>query len=318
MFEEFKKGQPVAVSIFEKAILEDKISHAYLIDINNYEKAYELIITFVKSIVCKNKHSSIEESKDCHICKRIDDGNYLELKIIEPDGTWINKEQLMVLQDSFSTIGIEGSKRIYVIKECDKMNLQTANSILKFLEEPADNIIAILMTNNISKLLETIVSRCQLIRLNNSKSTLGNTIEKFANLTLSETVDKQNFIQNEKNVEFIENLIKFIKEFENKKRATIVNIKKIWHNHYNNRETVDMALDLLINFYYDVLLLLVDREILFFNDYIEDVEFIKTYNTVNSVLNKLDTLIDAKSVLKYNLNLNLFIDKLIIDMSGGY
>ena len=189
MFEEFKKGQPVAVSIFEKAILEDKISHAYLIDINNYEKAYELIITFVKSIVCKNKHSSIEESKDCYICKRIDDGNYLELKIIEPDGTWIKKEQLMELQDSFSTIGIEGSKRIYIIKECDKMNLQTANSILKFLEEPADNIIAILMTNNISKLLETIVSRCQLIRLNNSKSTLGNTIEKFANLTLSETVD---------------------------------------------------------------------------------------------------------------------------------
>ena len=101
-------------------------------------------------------------------------------------------------------------KRIYIIKECDKMNLQTANSILKFLEEPADNIIAILMTNNISKLLETIVSRCQLIRLNNTKSTLGNTMEKFANLILSETVDKQNFIQDEKNIEFIENLIKYL------------------------------------------------------------------------------------------------------------
>ena len=41
------------------------------------------------------------------------------------------------------------------------------NSLLKFLEEPDKDIIAILMTNNINNVLSTIISRCKVIKLNN-------------------------------------------------------------------------------------------------------------------------------------------------------
>ena len=46
------------------------------------------------------------------------------------------------------------------------MRLEASNSMLKFLEEPEDGIIAILMTNNINNVLSTIISRCKVIKLN--------------------------------------------------------------------------------------------------------------------------------------------------------
>ena len=83
MFYDFREGQPIAVSIFEKAIKDDKLSHAYLIDVNNYSRAFDLVLSFVKSIICSDLSDNDEIS---NICNRIDDGNYTELKIIESDG----------------------------------------------------------------------------------------------------------------------------------------------------------------------------------------------------------------------------------------
>ena len=56
-------------------------------------------------------------------------------------------------------------KKIYWIKDIEKMTEQAANSLLKFLEEPEDDIIAILSCKNISAILPTIISRCQQVKL---------------------------------------------------------------------------------------------------------------------------------------------------------
>lgn len=300
MLDDYLDIQPVAVKIFKKAIDENKISHAYLIDTNNYSKSFELILCFVKMILCPNSHLS--NSKQCSICHQIDSGNYLELKIIEPDGMWIKKEQLAELQDSFSTKAISGTKRVYIIKDCDKMNSHAANSILKFLEEPVSDIIAILMTNNISNLLETIVSRCQLIKLNNDIDRYDNTLDKLF-------IDKEN-------IDIINNILNFIDELNNKKLECIINAKKIWHNYFNNTKLVEQALDFITKYYYDLLLVKNEELPCYFVDYVEHINRISELNTIEEILKKLDILTNACSNLKFNLNLNLFIDKLIIDMVG--
>ncbi len=292
MFDKFIDEQPLVVSFFKKIIKEEKFSHAYLIDTNNYSKADQLVMTFVKALLCPNNH--IDTSNyDCDFCRRIDHGNCGEVKIIEPNGTWIKKEQLQQLQDDFSTKSIESNKRIYIIKDCDKMNKYSANSILKFLEEPVDNIVAILMSNDINKLLDTIISRCQVIRLN---ADIDNQL-----LVSDNTVDY---------------LLNFIMEFELKKTGCIVDIKKIWHSYFNNRDLVGQAIDLLIKYYYDVLLVLSNKDIIYFVNYNNHVLKVSNFNTVDSILHKLECLIKARSVLDYNLNLNLFINKLIIDMGS--
>lgn len=313
MLDDFRDGQPIAVSIFEKAIKDDKLSHAYLIDVNNYSRAFDLVLSFVKSIICSDLSDNDEIS---NICKRIDDGNYTELKIIESDGNWIKKEQMTNLQDEFSLKGIEGKKRIYIIKDCEKMNIQTSNSILKFLEEPEDNIIAILMCNNISQLLDTIISRCQFIRLFSDKRKNDSTINNLCDMYCSSIVDREKFLNDDKYNNIINNFISFVKLFESKGTSIIVDIKKYSNELFDDREIVDIVLDLWINMYYDVLLAMNNREICFFVDYEDYVNEIVSLNTVSCILNKLEVLIDAKSSFKYNLNINLFIDKLIIDLVG--
>ena len=139
------------------------ITDIFLIDENNNSKSFDMIISFVKEIFCLNKSNEEREI----LCKRIDDGNYSELKIIEPDGLLIKKQQILDLQKEFSLSSVEGNKRVYIIRNCEKMRPETANSMLKFLEEPESDITAILMTNNINNILSTIISRCQIIRIGN-------------------------------------------------------------------------------------------------------------------------------------------------------
>ena len=166
MLDAYKDGQAVAYNIMMNAINNNKLSHAYLFDSNGNSDVMNIVLSFVKIIICMDKKS---DEEILNICDRIDNGNYIDVKIIEPDGLWIKKEQLLDLQSEFSKSAIEGSKKIYIIKSADKMNIQTANSILKFLEEPVDDIIAILIVDNINLVIPTIISRCQIIKLNKKK-----------------------------------------------------------------------------------------------------------------------------------------------------
>ena len=92
---------------------------------------------------------------------------YPDIKLIEPDGNNIKKGQLLDLQKEFSNKSLSNTKRVYLIKNAEKLNPASANTILKFLEEPEDNIIAILLTDSRYHVLETILSRCQVLSLKN-------------------------------------------------------------------------------------------------------------------------------------------------------
>ena len=58
----------------------------------------------------------------------------------------------------------EGRKKIFIIAEAEQMRIEAANALLKLLEEPPQNLMLILITANIYKILPTIKSRCQLVR----------------------------------------------------------------------------------------------------------------------------------------------------------
>jgi len=161
MLDEYKNFDNIVYSQLKGAIKKG-ISHAYLFNINENVYAEKMIISFIKSILCK-EHESSEEYEKCSICKKVEEGNHFDLKKIYPDGLWIKKEQLDELQKDFSKKPVESDKKVYIIYEVEKLNKSSANSLLKFLEEPEEGIIAILITNNINLVMNTIVSRCQLI-----------------------------------------------------------------------------------------------------------------------------------------------------------
>lgn len=155
------------LSIVDKIVSSNRISHAYIIQLKNYDDDFVLVKSFVKAILCKEKRkvSEFSDCKLCNICNLIDNDNYPDLCVIEPEGKEIKKSQLVGLQKEFNNKSLLDNKRIYILKEADKLNESAANTILKFLEEPSDDIVAILVTTNRYKMLETILSRCQVLSI---------------------------------------------------------------------------------------------------------------------------------------------------------
>ncbi len=158
------------VSYIEKIMISNKLSHAYLIETEDSSTEFPLVLLFVKMILCPleiNKCDKLNCSK-CNVCRLIDEKNFPDFEIIEADGNQIKKNQLLELKDEFQKTSLIGKRRVYVIKDAEKLNPSSANTILKFLEEPEENIIAILLTRNRYQVLDTILSRCQILALNDA------------------------------------------------------------------------------------------------------------------------------------------------------
>lgn len=181
MFNNLSVNKKNFFNIVDRIFENSKLSHAYMIEVGDYDLDYKYILHFVKMIFLDCKFDEVI-NKNTNVSSLIDGGNYPDLFVIEPDGQWIKKSQLLKLQDDFSNKSILGSKRVYIIKECDKLNVYAANTMLKFLEEPEDDIIAILLTTNRYNVIETILSRCQVLNIKddfNMDSISGETFELF-------------------------------------------------------------------------------------------------------------------------------------------
>jgi DNA polymerase-3 subunit delta' len=90
-----------------------------------------------------------------------------------PDLTWVKPTGAHVMRVSdvdeavvaaSARTPFESSKRVFVLERADTMNDEVANRLLKTLEEPPDFVHLILLTDALGQMLETVVSRCQLVR----------------------------------------------------------------------------------------------------------------------------------------------------------
>jgi len=155
------------ISYIETIMNSDKLSHAYLIEMGDSDMDFPFVLQFVKMILCPKSISEYEKinCNQCNVCKLIDENNFPDLEIIKSDGSQIKKKQLLNLKDEFQNHSLLGKKRVYIIFDADRLNPSSANTILKFLEEPEDGIIAILLTPNRYQVLDTILSRCQILSL---------------------------------------------------------------------------------------------------------------------------------------------------------
>lgn len=97
--------------------------------------------------------------------------NYEDYKEIGPlEGKKIiSVDQIREIIKEANELPTESEKRVFVIDEADKMNSEAQNSILKTLEEPPEYVVIILIVTNESKMLETIKSRCNIIKFDTLK-----------------------------------------------------------------------------------------------------------------------------------------------------
>lgn len=317
MLDDYKEKQPIVYRMMKNAVLNDKISHAYLIDTKNCSFGNQMVFSFVKYLLCPNQKTAKSDCGNCTQCQKIDDLNYIELKIIDPDGLWIKKEQVDELREEFSKKTLSGKFKIYIIHQVEKLNIAAANSLLKFLEEPENEIIALLTTNNIFQVLETIRSRCQLLSLIKEKDEIipPDTVSRLKNyIKIDDCNESENF---QKTETLIKSSLEFIDSLEKKGKEMILYTNKLWHSKIKEKEELLFAFDVMILFYNDALNQKCDRKIQIFFEYQSLLNDINSINNMPQLVNKIKILMDLKKKIKINMNTGLLLDKLILQMTGG-
>lgn len=156
------KTQPVAYRMMNNVFVESKLAHAYIFTGPNPSYLKDAAIYFAQSLVCEEDEMACEI---CNSCRRVKEQIYSDFIFIDGTTTSIKKQDIVKLQEKFSKSSIEHrGRKIYIIHHAENASDSAMNSLLKFLEEPTEEIYAILTVEQADRMLPTILSRCQLIQ----------------------------------------------------------------------------------------------------------------------------------------------------------
>lgn len=171
-------------------INKKNLYHSIIFSCSNQNQLLKIIDKVTRIIICKN--NSIEND-DCELCLKYKKNILINLITIGDGIDQIKKEDIKKIIEIFSITTLENSlKKIYIIKNAENMNESAANAILKFLEEPPENVYALFLTNDLNQILQTIKSRCKVITIQEEQETEVNI--DFKLLELIKNKDKVNIL----------------------------------------------------------------------------------------------------------------------------
>lgn len=155
-------GQDKLVGFFKKAIREDSLGHAYIIEGDTGIGKKTLAGYFAAMAVCA-------EGTACGNCKQCKQ----TIAEVNPDISVLTvgeKSSIGVdaVREFISTVAyrsIHGGRRVYIIHDADLLTVQAQNALLKVIEEPPKGVLFILLCKQKAQLLRTITSRSQILKL---------------------------------------------------------------------------------------------------------------------------------------------------------
>lgn len=322
-WESMENIQPIVVKMLRNSIKKNRVAHAYLFEGPKGIGKMDMAILLAKNFFCLG--GGEEPCNECINCRKIDSRNHTGVFFIEPDGQSIKKQQIQDLQAEFTKKGVDSNKKLYIINYADKMTTSAANSLLKFLEEPPEGTMAILITEQSHRLLQTILSRCQEISFRPlSKDIVVNKLleqdimKPMALLTAQLTNDVEeaiSFCGDDWFVQIRPLVIKLYEAICSKKGLLFIHEK--WIKHFQDREQQQIGLDVLLLFYKDILYTQSGEENVVFCD--QGVLLQSASNQISSrkVTDTLLLILDAKKKLSANMNPQLVHEELVIHLQEG-
>lgn len=153
-------GQEALTTTLRNAILQDKLSHAYLFCGPRGVGKTSCARIFAKTINCLHRTDKGEACNECESCVAANEQR--SYNIFELDAASNNSvNDIRQLTEQVYIPPSVGKYRVYIIDEVHMLSSSAFNAFLKTLEEPPAHAIFILATTEKNKVLPTIISRCQ-------------------------------------------------------------------------------------------------------------------------------------------------------------
>jgi len=181
-------GNEKATQILEKSYQSGKLSHAYLFTGPEHLGKKTLALNFCK-ILLQNDSTTLQDNGASDNIE-----NNLDLIVIRPneEEKQITIEKIRDLEKKMALYPHSAKYKIAIIEQAEKMNKSAANALLKTLEEPSETAILILLASDSKNMLETIKSRCQLIKFLPVKKSL---LQEFLKDKISDKNEAEKIIE---------------------------------------------------------------------------------------------------------------------------
>lgn len=165
---------------FCRELTSERLSHAYIVEgETGFGKTFFAYFA-AAAILCRG---NVKPCGKCNSCVKINHSTHPDLFVISPEkeGGIITVGMVREIKKTVFFLPNEADKKVYIIKDGNKMNVQAQNALLKFFEEPPDSAVFFILTDKKESLLPTVVSRGRIITLHpSSKSEINAWLyEKF-------------------------------------------------------------------------------------------------------------------------------------------
>lgn len=260
---------------------EGRLAHAFLFETNDSERFIKELKELLKQINCLSEYS-MECTSDCNLCSLIENETLPSLVVIRPDGASIKKDQINELMKKFSTKPIFSRFNMYIVLEADRLNSSAANSLLKFLEEPTDDIIGFFVTNNRENVISTIKSRCQVVNCH---------------------YEEDGFTYDEVVLEDVKIYLNTIYKSSNDLLYNKTNMS----GKYPDRSDWEIFFKTMLFYFLDTLE----------SNNVDKIELINNTSFKNRV-NMINLVKKVLEYIKFNGNIDLILDKFVIEMRKYY
>lgn len=169
------------IKYLSNVIDENKLSHAFLVESNNYE---DVMNSVFKLFLEKKMIFNIDDIE-----------NNISVRILKPIDNLIDKDQILNLQEFLATMSFDGYYKLFFILNAGLMNEQSVNKLLKVLEEPNDKVVGFLISDNANELLPTLISRCQVLKNDIDASNVTVDEDIFNNLCKFKNFNFEDYIK---------------------------------------------------------------------------------------------------------------------------
>lgn len=292
------------IHIYKRLVQQHKhnrLSHAYVFHGQQGIGKYELAMTLATFLFCQKPNGDMP-CGECATCKRIISGDFVDVQHIRPDGQTIKIDQIRQLKSDVNYSSLEQQKKVYIIEDAEKMSISAANSLLKFLEEPDQTVYFLLLTNDVSLMLSTVLSRAQVINCSAvPQQTIQQMYEKQGvpeqmSYVLSCVVPDVNkgdaLYRQEDFLEFYKGVLLWAEQLVAHNNHSFTFIQTTLVPFLSNKEWSSIGLDIVMLYVKEMLMI----------DYIEQSKLVVSTKPSDVTTRHIEILVKAKQMLHANVS----------------
>ena len=155
-------------------IASKRLPHAMLLRGNQGLGKADFAVALANAVLCKQPTANFQACGLCKACQLLTANTHPDLYYLKPTAPPTSKSKNPVLSiriddiralcDKLNQTSQYGGFRVAILEQAENLTLSAANSLLKTLEEPGQNVLILLVTARPHRLPVTIRSRCQSLR----------------------------------------------------------------------------------------------------------------------------------------------------------